>query len=217
MNNLILIDFDGTITSRDTTKVLLIQLLLLRPWRIFRTAWFLFKMIYSNDSNNKQDYKNGAIGHLITGLTDYDMMHVLQQFSNKVKTLYRSSMINKISKSIENGTSVLIVTASPSFVIRCCVSHLSVEVIGTEFQKNDSVYCGQLNGKACFGIEKVNKINLWLKDSDLDWSITEAWSDDFSDYHMLKMAKQRYWIGGSVLQKIVNDKDPSGNFILNKS
>lgn len=214
MNNVILLDFDGTITSRDTTKILLIELLLLRPWRIFGAAWFLCRMVFATGSGSKQRQKNNAVGHLISGLTDGDMNRALGQFSDKVRSLYRPSMLKKIKESIENGTSILIVTASPSFVISHCVSDLPVTVIGTEFKKRGDFYCRQMNGKNCYGDEKVNRIEFWRQDKGINCSFTEAWSDHFSDYPMLKMAKQRYWIGGSALREVVGLNDPSGNFVF---
>ena len=214
MNNVILLDFDGTITSRDTTKILLIELLLLRPWQIFGAAWFLFRMVFATGSGSKQRQKNNAVGHLINGLTDGDMNRALGQFSDKVRSLYRPSMLKKIKESIENGTSILIVTASPSFVISHCVSDLPVTVIGTEFKKRGDFYCRQINGKNCYGDEKVNRIEFWRQDKGINCSFTEAWSDHFSDYPMLKMAKQRYWIGGSALREVVGLNDPSGKFVF---
>ena len=216
MNNVILLDFDGTITSRDTTKILLIQLLMVRPWRIFGAAWFLLRMVFSTDSDIKQRLKNNVVGHLINGLTDGDMSRALGQFSHKVRALYRPSMLKKINEAIENGTSILIVTASPSFAISHCVSDLPVTVIGTEFKKNGDFYCRQMKGKNCYGDEKVNRIEFWRQDKGITCSFTEAWSDHFSDYPMLKMAKQRYWIGGAVLREIVGLRDPSGNFVFSE-
>jgi phosphatidylglycerophosphatase C len=213
MNDVILIDFDGTITSRDSTKILIFQLLLIRPWRVFALAWYVYLMILSNDNIAKQKHKNNAIGYLIAGLTENNMDKALVQFSNKVKLLFRPLMLQKIKDSCENGTTVLIVTASPTFAIRYCVSDLSVSVIGTEFEKNGTSYCGKIINKVCFGVEKVKRVELWKEEAALDCTITEAWSDDFSDYPMMTMAKQRFWVGGSDFQKIINLKDPNGNFV----
>ena len=216
MNYVILLDFDGTITSKDTTKILLIQLLLLRPWKIFGATWFLLRMVFSTCSDVKQVQKNNAVGHFISGLTSCDMSCALDQFSKKVRTLYRPFMLKKIRDSVESGSAVLIVTASPSFVIEHCTSDLPVTVIGTEFIKKGVFYSSQLDGKNCYGVEKVNRIDFWRRDKAIDCSFSEAWSDHFSDFPMLKMAEQRYWIGGSALEKMVVEKDPSGFFVLNE-
>ena len=46
MNNFLLFDFDGTITRTDTTKYLVLELLKLRPFRIFGITNNILKMIF---------------------------------------------------------------------------------------------------------------------------------------------------------------------------
>ena len=216
MTDVVLLDFDGTITKKDTTKALLTTLLILRPWRIFGLVWFVFNIIRSNHSVIQQEYKNKAIGYLIVGITESHMQLALNLYSYKVRELYRPEMLKKIKEANQNGISVLIVTASPTFAVSKCASDLPVTVIGTEFKKNGDFYCRDVNGENCYGEEKVKRIEFWRQDKGRDCSFTEAWSDHFSDYPMLKMAKQRYWIGGSALREIVGRKDPSGNFVFSE-
>ena len=214
MTDVVLLDFDGTITSKDTTKILLKELIILRPLRVFSLVWFVLNMLRSNNSVIQQHYKNKAIGHLIAGISESQLKSALHIFSGKVEKLHRPLLLKKIKEAHQNGASVLIVSASPSFAVSKCVADLPVTVIATEFKKSGNFYCGQLNGQNCYGGEKVSRIELWSQEQKLNCSYTEAWSDHFSDYSMLRLAKQRYWIGGPVLRKIVSEKDPDGNFVL---
>ena len=213
MSTQALFDFDGTITSKDTTILLLVELLKLRPWRFFGLIWFLFKMIVASDNVSKQAKKNMAIGHLIKGLGDTHLNGALQEFSNKVKFLYQRSILAYIDQAIEDGCSVLIVTASPSFAISYCVSDLPVLVIGTEFEKEENIYTGYLKGENCFGREKVNRINEWAISNKVKLSVQSAWSDHFSDFDMLSLSVKRYWVGGERLRKLMMDQDPEANFL----
>ena len=213
MSTQALFDFDGTITSKDTTILLLVELLKLRPWRFFGLIWFLFKMIVASDNVSKQAKKNMAIGHLIKGLGDTHLNGALQEFSNKVKFLYQRSILAYIDQAIEDGCSVLIVTASPSFAISYCVSDLPVLVIGTEFEKEENIYTGYLKGENCFGREKVNRINEWAISNKGKLSVQSAWSDHFSDFDMLSLSVKRYWVGGERLRKLMMDQDPEANFL----
>ena len=213
MSTQALFDFDGTITSKDTTILLLVELLKLRPWRFFGLIWFLFKMIVASDNVSKQAKKNMAIGHLIKGLGDMHLSGALQVFSDKVKFLYRRSILAYIDQAIEDGCSVLIVTASPSFAISYCVSDLTVSVIGTEFEKEENIYTGCLKGENCFGQEKVNRINEWAISNKIQLSVQSAWSDHFSDFDMLSLSVKRYWVGGERLRKLMMDQDPEANFV----
>lgn len=213
MSTQALYDFDGTITSKDTTILLLVELLKLRPWRFFGLIWFMFRMIVANDSLCKQRYKNKAIGYLIKGLSDIHLSGALQNFRTKVNFLYRSSVLTSINHAIQDDCTVLIVTASPSFAISYCVLDLPVLVLGTEFEKEENIYTGLLKSKNCYGEEKVNRINEWASSNKIALSVQSAWSDHFSDFDMLNLSAKRYWIGGDKLKTLVMDHDPEANFV----
>jgi HAD superfamily phosphoserine phosphatase-like hydrolase len=208
-----LYDFDGTITTKDTTILLLVELLKLRPWRFSGLIWLLLRMIVASDSVSKQGHKNKAIGYLIKDLSDIRLSGALKDFRNKVKFLYRPSVVASIDQAIEDGCAVLIVTASPSFAISDCVSDLPVIVLGTEFEKKENIYTGLLKSENCYGQEKVNRINEWATSNKITLSVQSAWSDHFSDFDMLGLSAKRYWVGGEQLRKLIIDRDPEANFV----
>lgn len=216
MSTQALYDFDGTITSKDTTILLLVELLKLRPWRFLGLIWFLLKMFVTSNSVSKQAHKNKAIGYLIKDLNDIDLSGALQNFRIKVKLLYRPSVLTSIYQAIQNDCTVLIVTASPSFAIRDCVSDLPVLVLGTEFEKEENIYTGLLETENCYGQEKVNRINEWATSNKIALSVQSAWSDHFSDLDMLNLSANRYWVGGEQLRKLVLDHDPEANFVYSE-
>ena len=213
MSTQALYDFDGTLTSKDTTILLLVELIKLRPWRFLRLIWFLSRMIVARDILRKQEYKNKAIGYLIKGLSDIHLSWALKNFRTKVEFLYRSSVLSSIDQAIQDDCTVLIVTASPSFAIDVCVSDLPVLVLGTEFEKEENIYTGLLKGENCYGKEKVNRINEWATSNKIELSVQYAWSDHFSDFDMLSLSAKRYWVGGEQLQTLVMDHDPEANFV----
>lgn len=213
MSKQALYDFDGTITSKDTTILLLIELLKLRPWLFFGLLWSLLKMIVANDGVSKQRHKNKAIGHLIKDLSDIQLSESLQNFSNKVNGLYRPSVIKSIDQAIQDGCTILIVSASPSFAISRCLSDLPVSVLGTEFAMYDNIYTGLLKSENCYGQEKVNRINEWAQSNKIALNVQYAWSDHISDFDMLSLSKERYWVGGDRLRKLVKEKDSTANFV----
>jgi phosphatidylglycerophosphatase C len=208
-----LYDFDGTITTKDTTILLLVVLLKLRPWRFSVLIWLLLRMNVASDSVSKQGYKNKAIGYLIKDLSDMHLSGALKDFRNKVKSLYRPSVLTSIDKAIQDGCTVLIVTASPSFAVSDCVSDLPVIVLGTEFEKEGNIYTGLLKSENCYGKEKVNRINEWATSNKIVLSVQSAWSDHFSDFDMLSLSAKRYWVGGEQLQTLVMDHDPEARFV----
>jgi phosphatidylglycerophosphatase C len=208
-----LYDFDGTITSKDTTFLLLVALVKLRPWRIFGLIWLLLRMIFASNTVSKQGYKNKAIGYLIKDLSDKRLSGALIDFRNKVKFLYRPSVLASIDQSIQDGCTVLIVTAAPSFAISYCLSGLPVIVLGTEFEKEENMYTGLLKSENCYGKEKVNRIKEWATSNKIVLSVQSAWSDHFSDFDMLSLSVKRYWVAGEQLQALVMEHDPEANFL----
>ena len=213
MSSQVFYDFDGTITSKDTTILLLIALLKLRPLRFPGVTWFLFRIFVSISSESKQKYKNKAIGYLIKDLSDSNLSIVLNDFKNKVRPLYRPLVLSSIHQAISDGCTVLIVSASPSFAIIECLSDLSVTVLGTEFEKKGNNYNGLLKSKNCYGQEKVNRINQWALSNNIKLSVKSAWGDHLSDYDMLSLSPKRYWIREEKLYKKIIDLDPNANFV----
>ena len=213
MKEIVLLDFDNTLTKRDTSRFLSIELIKLRPWKVFGAAWFYTLMLFSSESTSIQHYKNRIIGYLIVGLNDMEMSETLSRFSGIVGKLFRPFLIKKIKEWHENGVLTLIVTASPSFAIDKCVLGLPVFVVGTNFAKVAGKYSGQLEGPNCYGEEKVRCIEDWVKRTVLSANYIEAWSDHFSDYDMLKMADKRYWVGGDQLRTLVMRYDSEANFV----
>ena len=59
MKDVVLLDFDSTVTMRDTTRFLFIELIKLRPWKIFGATWFFTRMVLSSDSTGAQRNKIG--------------------------------------------------------------------------------------------------------------------------------------------------------------
>lgn len=213
MKEVVLLDFDSTLTVRDTTRFLLLELIKLRPWKALGTIWFFVRMVFSSDSKVVQYNKNRAIGHLLSGLSEPDISEALLSFSDIVNKLFRPILIQKIKEWNKSGVMILIVTASPSFAIDKCLSDLPVFVVGTNFTKILDRYSGQLEGPNCYGEEKVRCIENWVKKRGLTVNYMEAWGDHFSDYSMLKMANKRYWIGGKKLRKVVVKYDSEANFV----
>ena len=64
-----LFDFDGTLTSRDLTRFLVLLLLKERPQKFFIILPNLLQIKFSKHEEETQNLKNLIIGKLIKGLT----------------------------------------------------------------------------------------------------------------------------------------------------
>ena len=208
-----LYDFDGTLTSKDTTIILLTELVKLRPWRVLGVGWYLLRMRLARRSEIKQNNKNKAIGFLIRSLGDNQISSAIDSFRSKVKSLYRRTVLKSVEQVIQEGGTVLIVTASPSFAIQGCFSAASIFVIGTEFEKVQGIYTGRLQGRNCYGLEKVNRIYHWAESSGQALNVQSAWGDHPSDFEMLSLSAKRYWVVEKKLYEQILSRDPDAKLL----
>lgn len=212
MKNCVLIDFDGTLTIRDTTRYLIIELLKIRPWRAYALLPFVVARFFRNEES-VQERKNRAIAHLVCGLTDQQIEGPLQKFSGRIQPLLRQKIKDRIIEHSSNSVIVLVVTASPEFAIKASVSALPVNVIGTGFSMKEGIYLGSVDGEACFGSSKPRFIEEWCSRKGIEMSFMEAWSDSASDLPMMQMASNRFWVCPDINAASIRKLDPNGKLV----
>ena len=89
MKNVSLFDFDGTITSKDTIKILIQELLRNRPLKIFHAFSLLVKIFLESDDHITQENKNKLIGEMIKGLSYEELEKPLNNFKQRVSKIIR--------------------------------------------------------------------------------------------------------------------------------
>ena len=110
-----------------------------------------------------------------------------------------------------------IVSASPQIFIEYFFKDLPVTVLGVKFESIDNIFTGSISGDACYGAEKVNVINQWIRSQIMPVKIIEAWSDCWSDAPMMNLADVRYWISPPCDPVFISAKDPAGIIVRNNN
>ncbi len=189
---LVLFDFDGTITDRDTlfdflkfntgklyfyTGLLLLVpvfgLLFLRiipNWRAkeLMLTWFLRKMPLAKFNEKCAQYST----------------HHLQ-------SIIRPQALKEILNYKKENFEVVVVTASPENWVKPWCDSLGISCIGTKLQSQDLLITGKIMGKNCYGYEKVKRIK---KEYNLDeFEIEAAFGDSKGDEPMMLLAKRKYY------------------------
>jgi HAD superfamily phosphoserine phosphatase-like hydrolase len=211
MSDCILVDFDGTITARDTTRYLLRELLLLRPWRIFLILPNIINLIFLRDEYEIQKAKNSAIGIIINGLTPKSLESAIDQFSKKVQPLIRPEIIKIIHERAASGFIVIVLTASPDFAVYHALKGQPIKVIGTSFKTKEGRYFYSNDvGIGCYGKYKPIFIKEWISTNGIQPNFSEAWSDTESDLPMMMLADRRYWVVQKKNIRRIREIDPTG-------
>lgn len=108
----------------------------------------------------------------------------------------------------EQGCHILLISASPEVYLKYLKKNSCINmVIGTRLKIVNGKYTNKICGENCKGIEKVNRIQHYLKENDLeiDFEKSFGYSDSLSDKPMLSLVKNRY--------KVNKNESSIGEFI----
>lgn len=212
-----LFDFDGTITTRDTTRILLLELLRIRPWKIFCLAGFVGCRVLRMRPERMQATKNACIGCLIKGLGEGQLAPVVARYQDRAARLFRVALGARIREAVGGGARVLVVSASPDFAIRDIFRHDDIVCIGTRYRAVSGFYDGLIEGAPCYGVGKIAAIESALGPAFQMASIEEAWTDSASDLPMMQLARNRYWVCDEHAVDDIRRMDPGANIVLASS
>jgi phosphoserine phosphatase len=194
MKRLILVDFDGTLTHSDTTKALICSLLPSRPHLFMLLVYYIVRILFSNE-NSIQRWKNRAIGRLIEGKTENELLRFFEKYKKKVIPNLRTNLIGYLKQKCDEGFIVLVVTASPRIAVNYCILELPFTVLGTEFEMHNGALCKNVIDPICYGDGKVTNILGWVSSSSEEpFVFSESWSDSLSDLPMMNMSERKFWV-----------------------
>lgn len=215
MSKYALFDFDGTLTRLDTTRDLIAVLARFRPLRFLTAIPLLVAMVAARSHPDLlQARKCAVLGHLYAGLEHEDLTPFHASFARRVRPLFRSEVMDSILLHQEQGTQVVIVSASPAVAIEAALGDPMIAVIGTRFALSHNRISGAVIDGACFGEAKVAAIQRWLDGRPGSAEIVEAWSDSWSDAPMMRLAKIRVWIGDTARCRKFQQDDPEGRVLV---
>ncbi|MGL5617005.1 MAG: HAD family hydrolase [Sarcina sp.] len=132
--------------------------------------------------------------YTINYLSDNDLDNFYKEVIKK--KIFNDALI-EITKLKEEGYLTLLISASPE----CYLKHFENEefvdgVIGTKLKAKENFYTNEIEGINCKGIEKVERINQYLKEKGItvDKEKSLAYSDSLSDKPMFDLANKAYLI-----------------------
>jgi phosphatidylglycerophosphatase C len=188
---LALFDFDGTITQKDTfieflkfthgkiifslyflmlsPVLILLKLKLIPNWRAKEIVLSFFYRSYKRDTLEK-------LGN---------------EFINKIDKLVYTEAKNKINFHKESGDRVIVVSASCNIWIKPWCNKNQIELISTDLLFIDNKFSGKLNGKNCYGAEKVVRITQLLNLNEFKYIY--AYGDSKGDKEMLSIANEMFY------------------------
>jgi phosphatidylglycerophosphatase C len=190
--HLVLFDFDGTITTRDTflefikfyhgTLRFYLGFVMISPWM----ALMILKVVPNYKAKEK------ALKWFFRGERADEFKAKCTRFCDQiVPTLVRPKALAKLEEYKASGAKVIVISASAeNWVQPWCEKH-NIECLATRLEIVDNKITGRISGFNCYGPEKENRIRACYDLKDYD-DIT-AYGDSRGDIEMLALAQQQYY------------------------
>ena len=190
-------DFDGTLTTGDTLMPFL-KFVVGKPkyyWNLLLVmpvlVCYLFKLI-RNDVAKEVVLKRYLAGYHI------DELFALGELFSKeiIPTMLRPEGMERLSWHQDQGHVCVIVSASLDIWLRPWANINSFDsIITTKLEIKENIVTGRISGFNCYGQEKVNRINSFLKSRNPEKSY--AYGDTKGDSYMLKYVDSGWMINKS--------------------
>ena len=119
-------------------------------------------------------------------------METLKQLHDEYMQTVIKPHITKQSRALiqqhkERGDTLMIITATNSFITRPIATELGINhLLATEPKVIDGQYTTQIDGIACFKEGKVKRLELWLKENNEDLKGSIFYSDSHNDLSLLE-------------------------------
>jgi phosphatidylglycerophosphatase C len=191
MQKIVLFDFDGTITTKDTlfefirhvkgSSSLRMGLLILLPWLVAHKLGLL----------SSQLAKEKVLSFFLRGISQVQFDEMCNSFSSVLETLIRPKAVEKIKEYRTNNITIVIVSASIENWIIPWAKQYGAIVLATKLEMVDNRLTGRIKGKNCNGQNKVLLIDRTFELSKTE--VLAAYGDTTGDFDMLELAKEKFF------------------------
>ena len=143
-------------------------------------------------------YKQGALDiyeftrFAFTPLKENDYDQLLEWRAEFVEQKIRPMMLEKAQRAIdehhERGDTVIVITATNSFVTAPIAAAFGVEhLIATVPEMREGRFTGEVEGTPCFQEGKVTRLKAWLDANDASLDDSTFYSDSHNDLPLLEL------------------------------
>jgi phosphatidylglycerophosphatase C len=185
-------DFDDTLTDRDTllpflrsvvgTQQYFIKMLMLSP---ILTAYAL--RILPN-----WQAKQAALSSFLAGIPEEQLHQAAEHFADhEISRWLRREAVDRLRWHQSEGHRTVLVSASLAVYLRPWARQMGIQdVLGTELEVQQGKFTGKMEGKNCYGAEKLTRLQKLI---DLDHCCLHVYGDSKGDRELLNAAQYPYY------------------------
>lgn len=186
---LVLFDFDGTITTRDTF-IEFIRFVSGAP-KFYLGFMFLLPVLilYKLKLIKNWRAKEIVFAFFFKGMPEKTFQSYGDVYATaQLPKLIRPKALQKIEEHRAAGDEIYLVTASSAAWIQSWANTVGITILGTQWAVADGKITGRIDGINCYGIEKVNRIKRAIDLSKFGTIV--AYGDTRGDREMLALAHE---------------------------
>jgi HAD superfamily hydrolase (TIGR01490 family) len=186
---LALFDLDNTLLAGDSDYL----------WGVFLAEQGIVDGAYYERENQRfyDEYKQGTLdifeflSFSLKALAENDparLRALREQFvESKIRPIMSPASFELLDKHRQAGDTLMVITATNSFVTRPIVSAFGVEhLIATEPEMDGERYTGRVAGIPSFQNGKVKRLQSWMADQGMDLKGSWFYSDSHNDLPLLE-------------------------------
>jgi HAD superfamily hydrolase (TIGR01490 family) len=189
MKKVVVFDFDGTLTKKDTFVAFIRYACGNRAF-VLGFLWYaplLMLMILHLYPNDKA--KQRVFSHFFKGMSLKTFDNLCQRFARDNRHLLRPQGIQTLQQAQADGSDVLIVSASIDNWVEPFFPE--TKVLGTQVEVKDGRLSGRFLSKNCYGQEKINRL-LEKYPHREEYHLT-AYGDSQGDKELLAFADESHF------------------------
>jgi HAD superfamily hydrolase (TIGR01490 family) len=192
MRVLVLFDFDGTLSRKDSF-IPFLQFVTGPVGMTFRLiCLFPAIAVYFMALRDNHWLKNQFISTFLKGRTE-DELHELGKifYCEKMQKILRAEAIQSLKKHLSSGHECVVVSASAEYWLRPFCEQFGIKLICSRWEIKDGKIAGKLLGRNNYGAEKARRIREEYILSEYDLIV--AYGDSKGDLEMMALAKRRHY------------------------
>ena len=192
MKCLVLFDFDGTLTAKDS---FISFLRATNSTLKFFSGFILLSpvlVLYKLGLMPNWKAKKKVIRFFYRGMKTGEFFSLCKIFSEKnIPALVKDNAMKKLSEHLAAQHQVVIVTASLEPYVEGWCKKTGIDLIATRLEMREGKITGNYSGKNCYGKEKANRIREKYSLESFDKII--AYGDSEGDKEMMELAHEKYF------------------------
>jgi phosphatidylglycerophosphatase C len=185
-------DFDETLTDRDTLLPFLHSVVGTRQYSMKMLRLSPILTAYSLRLIPNWRAKQIVLTHFLAGISQEQLHKAAEHFAeHEISKWLRYEAVERLRWHQSKGHRTILVSASLAIYLQPWAQYMGIQdVLGTELEVQQGRFTGRIQGKNCYGPEKLARLQHLI---NIDHCCLHAYGDSKGDRELLSVAQYPYY------------------------